>query len=144
MMSNEIRKKIVDAALSFVGTPFRPQGRIPGVALDCLGVAICAGKSAGIHIDEQTPRYKISGVSGAQIEAGKALFEQMEETYKMQPGDIIGWQILGRGRLIHCGIFVGNGWVVHARCDSASKVVHERINAVNMPIVGVFRFKGIE
>ncbi len=37
------------AARSLVGTPTRHKGRMPGVALDCVGVVLCAAHACGLH-----------------------------------------------------------------------------------------------
>lgn len=39
---------IVRAARACVGTRCRVQGRVPGLALDCVGVAVAAAKGAGL------------------------------------------------------------------------------------------------
>lgn len=39
---------IVDIARTYIGTPWQHQGRLPGAALDCAGVVICAARQAGI------------------------------------------------------------------------------------------------
>ena len=38
---------LIATARSYVGTPFRHQGRLPGIALDCAGVAVCAARAEG-------------------------------------------------------------------------------------------------
>ena len=38
---------VVAAARNMIGTPWRHQGRLPGVALDCAGLIVCVGKSLG-------------------------------------------------------------------------------------------------
>jgi cell wall-associated NlpC family hydrolase len=44
---------------SYLGTPFRHQGRTPGEGLDCIGVAICAAKELGVDVnDDRTYRMK--------------------------------------------------------------------------------------
>lgn len=40
--------EIVATALSFCGTPFVHQGRVPGVGMDCAGVPICSARAFGI------------------------------------------------------------------------------------------------
>ena len=42
---------IVRAARACVGTRCRVQGRVPGLALDCVGVAIAAAKGAGLSFN---------------------------------------------------------------------------------------------
>ena len=38
------RAAAVAAARACVGTRFRPQGRVPGLGLDCIGVAVAAAR----------------------------------------------------------------------------------------------------
>lgn len=40
------------AALALVGTPWHHQGRLPGVGLDCVGVAVCAAQACGIAVQD--------------------------------------------------------------------------------------------
>lgn len=42
------RADVVSAARGYVGTPFRHQGRIKGLALDCVGLALCVGEDLRI------------------------------------------------------------------------------------------------
>jgi len=54
-MSTEARRtKLVEEALSYVGTPFRHLGRKPGIGLDCAGLIICAANNVGYNIDAPT------------------------------------------------------------------------------------------
>lgn len=46
MLANDI----VTAARLCVDTPFRHQGRHPGVALDCAGLAVCAAEACGLSV----------------------------------------------------------------------------------------------
>jgi cell wall-associated NlpC family hydrolase len=39
---------IVRIARTYLGTPFRHQGRVPGRGLDCAGVIVCAARAAGL------------------------------------------------------------------------------------------------
>lgn len=41
---------VVNAARSYLGTPFRHQGRLPGVGLDCAGTIVCALNHCGIAV----------------------------------------------------------------------------------------------
>lgn len=57
-------------ARSCVGTPFRPQGRLPGVGLDCLGVVLVATVAAGVPAP-CAPAYALSGDgNGERLLAG--------------------------------------------------------------------------
>lgn len=43
----------INAARSFIGTPFSHQGRSPGAALDCAGMVICAAKKCGLDLPDK-------------------------------------------------------------------------------------------
>jgi cell wall-associated NlpC family hydrolase len=51
---------IVVAARSCVGTRFRPQGRTPGLGLDCVGVLLVAATAAGVMVGDM-PAYRLGG-----------------------------------------------------------------------------------
>ena len=42
------RKQIVDCARTYIGTPFRHQGRVKGLACDCVGLPYCVGAEIGL------------------------------------------------------------------------------------------------
>jgi cell wall-associated NlpC family hydrolase len=44
-----IAHNMVLAARECLGTPFQHQGRVPGVGLDCVGVAIYAAREVGLN-----------------------------------------------------------------------------------------------
>lgn len=49
----EIADQIVSAARQMLGTPFRHQGRVPGEALDCAGLAVLSASSAGLTVTDR-------------------------------------------------------------------------------------------
>lgn len=51
MLNETKRTKFVEAAVSYIGTPFVHQGRIPHLGLDCAGLIICAAIEAGYDIN---------------------------------------------------------------------------------------------
>lgn len=53
-VDEETRRKIAEIALSFEGTRFHHQGRLPGTGLDCIGVVVCAGQAAGLRMVDHT------------------------------------------------------------------------------------------
>lgn len=58
---------IVAAARACVGTRFRAQGRTPGLALDCVGVALAAARAAGAA-PTTVPAYQLGGCNEIGIE----------------------------------------------------------------------------
>lgn len=57
---------IVAAVRAAVGTRFRPQGRVPGVGLDCVGVALLAARTTGIEVCAEP--YALGGDHDGRIE----------------------------------------------------------------------------
>jgi lipoprotein Spr len=59
--------QIVTAVRHCIGTRFRSQGRMPGVGLDCVGVALVAARAAGTDIPG-VPSYQLGGDNEYQLE----------------------------------------------------------------------------
>jgi lipoprotein Spr len=57
---------IVAAVRACVGTRFRAQGRLAGVGLDCVGVALIAAAAAGVVI--AVPAYALGGDREAELD----------------------------------------------------------------------------
>ena len=51
---------IVAAVRAEVGTRFRPQGRVPGLGLDCVGVVLVAARATGMA-PPRLPAYALGG-----------------------------------------------------------------------------------
>jgi lipoprotein Spr len=51
----EVGEKIVAAARTLVGTPFRLHGRSPSSGVDCVGLALLSVRTAGVHVEEPPP-----------------------------------------------------------------------------------------
>ena len=78
---------IVRAARACVGTPCRVQGRVPGLALDCVGVAIAAAKGAGLSF--RTPQdYCLAADNRDRLAAGLAAAGCMLRTGEPLAGDL--------------------------------------------------------
>lgn len=106
---NNPRDRIIQSALSLVGTQYELGGnvgdRASGVygkkvmGVDCSGLTQFAYRAAGMQI----PRYSKSQTTiGHRTSLAKA-----------QPGDIIGWN-QGNGVMGHVAIYLGNGMMVES------------------------------
>ena len=62
----ECRALVVEAARQCVGTRFRPQGRVIGLGLDCVGVVLIAARAVGVRLDD-VPSYALSGDNSRQL-----------------------------------------------------------------------------
>lgn len=86
---------IVARAEQEIGRPYVWGGESPATGFDCSGL---------VHYAYGARASRLSR------EAGE-MYGQVQRTAAPAPGDIV---FFGRGRVIHVGIYVGNGAVVHA------------------------------
>lgn len=97
--NTNVRQKVVDYALTFLGGPYRYGGSDPRTGVDCSGFTrFVLGNAAGV----QLPRS-----SGSQATQGVAVSAD-----QMQPGDLLFYA--DRGGINHVAMYIGSGQVVHA------------------------------
>lgn len=131
-----IADAIVSAARALIGTPFRHQGRLPGIALDCAGVVIVVADQLGLpYADEYGyARQPSSGRLEAALAIQPGLVRIMGEP---QAGDVLLMRFASEPQ--HLGICAGES-LIHA-WEAAGKVVEHRIDAVwKRRIVAIYRF----
>lgn len=99
----------IAAARACVGTPFRPQGRLPGIGLDCVGLAAVAVRAGGLAV-EIPADYALSGSDGGRLlkSLGALGFACVRDGGAM-PGDLMLFQP-GRTQQ-HLGICAGNSFI---------------------------------
>lgn len=113
------------AARACVGTPFRPQGRRPGVALDCAGVVAVALAAAGAS-EAGRPEYRLGGDDLAARASSGLAAAGLLPAAGARAGDVLVFALGGRphlavrtdgGRAVHA--HAGLGRVVEAPIDPA-------------------------
>lgn len=135
---------IVVAARGYLGTPYQHQGRIPGKALDCIGVLVCAAWDTG-----KLPRsFDVTGYG--PVPDGHLLVHHLGEQLtpipqaEMAPGDAL-CVALGRYPQ-HVGILGdyrhGGFSIIHAVGPLSKVVEHRLLFSDRMRFVGAYRFKG--
>lgn len=133
--------EVVAAARDCIGTPFRHQGRLKGVALDCAGLGIVVAKSVGINIKDFTgyPRQPFDGMLKKMFDEQVALGLMCEVAIdSMAAGDVLLMRISDAPQ--HVAIYVGVGRMVHAY-RAIGKVAEQRIDENwKHKIVAVYRF----
>lgn len=108
--------RVVAIARTWIGTPFRHQGRVKGVGVDCIGLAVGIARELGREVRDEldygrTPeaarmmRAMSGHLAPVQVPAGARPGDVLE------PGDVVlfNW----RGSPTHIGVFTG-GAFVHA------------------------------
>ncbi|WP_419813854.1 peptidoglycan endopeptidase [Glacieibacterium sp.] len=132
MTSHRHAAAIVAAARSCVGTRFRVQGRLPGVGLDCIGVALVAAAAVGVRA--VTPRYTLGGDGEAALDVALVALGCVVVAIP-QPGDLlVAAPAAGRR---HLGI-VTPGGLVHAHAG-LRRVVEAPVDP-GWAIVAAWRF----
>lgn len=125
-------------ARACLGTPFRHQGRLPGVALDCAGLVLAVAQAVGVEAVD-FPGYGRQPFNG-QLEAALAAQPCLEPVAlaDRQPGDVLLLRIARDPQ--HLAI-LGEGTLIHAWAD-AGQVCEHRLDARwEARIVAVYRFK---
>ncbi len=112
-----LRTEIVETARSFIGLPYRWGGASPKKGFDCSGLVMAVYHLNGISL----PR-----TSKEQFCVGKSLPQDA-----LDQGDLVFFDINGKNRVSHVGIYVGDGKFIHApgkgktiRTDSLSNTYY--------------------
>jgi cell wall-associated NlpC family hydrolase len=97
---NELRSEIVETARRFIGLPYRWGGTSAKRGFDCSGLVMAVYYLNGITL----PR-----TSREQYHVGRSLPKD-----SLAQGDLVFFDIAGRNRVSHVGIYVGDGKFIHA------------------------------
>ena len=129
---------VVEQARTWLETPFRHQGRVKGIGVDCAGLVICVSKELGLNPFDTTnySRYPDS------TRMGRLLSEQLNpvEIKDMQPGDVVWIKVKGSPQ--HLAIITDKG-IIHAH-EIVGKCVETVLDAATKRLIcGAFRIKGI-
>ncbi len=114
---------IISAARECIGTPFRHQGRVLGVGLDCVGVVIHALQSVGVSIIDQCG-YGRTPCNGL-LEAAIGAHSELIKVFTFMPGDILLMRILKQPT--HVAVFTGDT-IIHAY-EAVGKCCEHRLDS---------------
>ncbi len=96
---NDLRQRVVNYAVQFVGNPYRWGGTNPNTGADCSGfVQYVMGHSAGV---------KLNRTSIMQSREGQEVSSAV-----MEPGDLLFYA--SKGVVDHVAMYIGEGKIVHA------------------------------
>lgn len=131
-------ESILLAARACLNTPFRHQGRIPGVALDCAGLVVAVAKAIGADYIDQTGygRLPIDQRLSAALDAQPCLVRVAER----HPGDVLLLRFGGAPQ--HLAIADGQT-MIHC-WETVGRVVEHAVDAAwERRIAAVYRFQGV-
>lgn len=130
------RRAAVAAARAGIGTRFRPQGRVPGLGLDCIGVALLAARGARVPLPP-LPAYALSGDHGERLGAALAALG-CRPVPGARPGDLIVMEPAPGRR--HLAVLSEAG-IIHAHAG-LGRVVEGPLPA-DWTLLGAWRLPGL-
>ena len=138
-----IRDDIVAEARSWVGTPFRHQGRRKGKAVDCAGVVIETGKELDL-LDYKEEGY---ATQPDPTRMGALLERYLDPIDRgdLKPGDILWMRFI---EPMHLAIFSrlqdGRDGVIHAYSNVGRCVEHGLDDKWLRRVHRCYRYRGVE
>ncbi|MHB8139393.1 MAG: NlpC/P60 family protein [Smithellaceae bacterium] len=95
-----LRQSLVKSAQDFIGVPYLWGGTSVETGFDCSGLTMTVYQLNGLDM----PRH-----SAAQYDAGENIDKD-----DLQKGDLVFFNMRGRGIVSHVGIYIGSGRFIHA------------------------------
>lgn len=137
---NEIRRQIIAIGRRLVGTPFKHQGRLPGKALDCVGLIACIGRELNLFKYDRTNYNRLPSGDRLIDACNSAGFVEIPIATAL-PGDIY---LMRFDRDPQHVALVSDIGLIHAYMQ-ANKVVEHRLDDVwRARILRAYRFPGVE
>lgn len=133
------RNNIVDKAREYIGTPFRHQGRLKGVGVDCAGLIICVANELNISDFDYT--------SYGRVPNSNQLVSLMNEHMvkikisDAKAGDV--YLMAFDSDPQHLAMITDNG-IIHSYSSAKKVVEHGLDDNWSSKIKGAYRFKGIK
>ena len=132
---------IIAAAMECEHTPFRHQGRVPGVGLDCAGLLVHCFKRLGLPYSDERgyPRTPFDGQLQKILDRQPSLVRI--PVSEASAGD---WLIMRISRdpqhiALHAGFERGHPYIIHSTSESG-RVVRHRLDALNRArVTGAYR-----
>jgi len=151
MPIKKIKKEdIIEEARTWLGTPYRHQGRVKGVGCDCGGIVIGVAKELGIEIKDYEGYGKMP--HGGTMK--KLLDSQFQSVpiEEVQIGDILLMKIVRDPQhlalvtdygMLHCYTQLGRG--KQKKATNAGRVVEHRLDEFwKKRILKIYRFPGVK
>lgn len=128
---------IIRTAREQLGTPFRHQGRVPGLALDCAGLFVHICKTLGYPVIDEAAygRTPFNGLLKSCIARQPFLAEI--PSADMAAGDILLMRFSGEPQ--HIAIHAGDT-VIHSYQNIGRVVEHRFADVWKARVTNVFRF----
>jgi cell wall-associated NlpC family hydrolase len=137
-MSEVTREAIVLAARSYIGTPFVDRGRLPGVALDCVGVPVCVCRELGIRAPDFDVEPYTNQPDGRTFLAECDKHMQRIEQDALQPGDVIVFAVGALPQ--HIGVVGGYLYGGHSIIHANARAIPPRVVETRLMYSRILKF----
>lgn len=131
-------EKILTEARACIGTPFRHQGRIPGVGLDCAGLLVVVARAIGAEVRD-VPAYG-RNPAGGLLEATLDAQPCLERVADRQPGDLLLMRFASAPQ--HLAVFAGDT-IIHSYQQVGQVCEHRLAGVWAARIVRAYRFREV-
>lgn len=132
---------IITEARTWLGTPFRHQGRVRGLGVDCAGLVIGVGNAlalfGGEHVDHRA--YGHSPHAGAMAQVLATHLDRVLGD-DLRPGDVLHMRFDAEPQ--HLAIYTGET-IIHSYAVVRKCVEHRLDDVWRARIDSVWRYRGI-
>lgn len=135
------RQCVIQTARGQLDTPYKHQGRLPKVGLDCIGLIIHVCTTLGIPCHDYTGYARIPDGDTLKRELSKDAIERPISAH--QPGDILVFAFGVKKQPIHCA-FQTNYGMIHTHAKLGKVVEHRLADVWVARIDSVFELVGVE
>lgn len=134
---------IVEFARECAGTPFKHQGRVKGLGMDCAGLLAYALERAGLaYLDENGyGRNPFDGMLERALDAQPSMSQV--PLADAQAGDILLMRIKSAPQHIgiHAGLIAGHPYIIHASEQHGGVVTHRLDDMWGGRVLRVYRLR---
>lgn len=134
---NNINQDIIDQARTYIGVPFRHQGRSRLAGIDCVGLVACVGKDLGIINHDYTAYSMLPNPEEMRYHLNIAL--RKVSIKEMEPGDVLYMRFSENPQ--HVAIYTEKNTIIHSYLKRKQCVEHILDDVWKKRIVEVYRFR---
>lgn len=142
----DLAERVVEEALSWIGTPYRHQASLKGVGCDCLGLVRGVWRGLCGEEPEALKPYSAdwaeAGKTDALLAAARRHFIEKPKA-EMAAGDMILFRWRPQHAAKHLGILVSEQAFIHAY-EGHAVMISALVPQWRSRIAGVFSFKPIK
>lgn len=131
-------QQVTDVARTWVGTPFKHQGRLKGKAVDCGGLIVGIANDLGIEVKD----FLGYGREPANGMLERIVSSQTVKERKIKPGCILLMRFVREPQ--HLAIVTTNNTIIHAYANIGKVTEHRLSNMWKARVTDIYRFKELE